>query len=60
MNANWEDKDYTLPILPEGFMWKLAFTSDDVSTEEGGELPWDDPSGITLGARTTAVLIGTA
>ena len=60
VNANWEDKDYTLPILPEGFMWKLAFTSDGVSTEEGGELPWDDPSGITLGARTTAVLIGTA
>ena len=58
VNAFWEDQRYTLPILPEGFRWRLAFDSRGVSADPGGELPPEDSSGITLGPRSAAILIG--
>ena len=60
VNAYWEEKYFTLPALPEGFGWKLAFDSRGFSSDAGDELPCADPSGIALGPRTAAVLIGTA
>ena len=59
VNAYWEDKVFTLPVLPEGYSWRQAFDSRDVSSDAGNEQPCADPS-ITLGPRTTAVLIGIA
>ena len=59
VNAYWEEQRFTLPTLPEGFRWKLAFEAYGVSTDIGEERTHDDSSGITLGPRTTAVLIGT-
>ncbi len=56
VNAHWEEHRFRLPAMPEGFGWRLAFEAYGVSTDPGEELPWEEP-GITLGPRTTAVLI---
>ena len=45
-----------MPIVPQGFKWHIAFESNGISTEPGEELPLRGER-ITLGARTTAVLI---
>jgi glycogen operon protein len=58
VNAYWETQHYGLPILPEGFQWGLAFESHDVSTDVNDERPLEDQSGIVLGPRSAAVLIG--
>ena len=58
VNAYWETQHYGLPILPEGFQWGLAFESHDVSTDVNDERPPEDQSGIVLGPRSAAVLIG--
>ena len=58
VNAYWETQHYGLPILPEGFQWGLAFESHDVSTYVNDERPLEDQSGIVLGPRSAAVLIG--
>ena len=58
VNAYWETQHYGLPILPEGFQWGLAFESHDVSTDLNEERPLEDQSGIVLGPRSAAVLVG--
>ena len=58
VNAYWEEQRFTLPVLPDGFRWRLAFDSGGFSADPGKELPLKDQSGITLGPRSTAVLIG--
>jgi len=58
VNAYWEAQHYSLPILPDGFQWGLAFESYGVSTDLNDERPLEDQSGIVLGPRSTAVLIG--
>ena len=58
VNAYWETQHYGLPILPEGVQWGLAFESHDVSTDVNDERPLEDQSGIVLGPRSAAVLIG--
>ena len=60
VNAYWEEQRFMLPTLPEGFRWKLAFEAYGVSTDIGEARTHEDSSGITLGPRTTAVLIGTS
>lgn len=57
VNAWWEEQRFELPVLPEGFRWKLAFEAYGVSSEVGREPLHHDFSGITLGPRTTAVLV---
>ena len=56
VNAHWEEHRFVLPVVPERYGWKLAFEAYGVSTEPGEELPWKE-DGITLGPRTTAILI---
>ena len=56
VNAHWEPHDFELPIVPEGFTWRLAFASAGVSTDAGQEQPLDH-STIPLGSRSAAVLI---
>ena len=55
VNAHWEEHRFILPVIPEGFGWKLAFEAYGVSTDPGKEIPWKENS-ITLGPRTTAIL----
>ncbi|MBQ3416545.1 MAG: glycogen debranching protein GlgX [Ruminococcus sp.] len=55
VNAHWEEHRFTLPVIPSGYRWHLAFQTDGFSSEPGEEKPLKD-DGITLGARTTAVL----
>lgn len=58
VNAHWEEHRFSLPVLPEGFQWRLAFEAYGVRSEPGEEKIHDDQTGIKLGPRTTAVLIG--
>ena len=58
VNAHWEEHRFELPVIPEGCEWRLAFEAYGVSTDAGKEIMLDDTSGISLGARSTAVLIG--
>ncbi len=58
VNAHWEEHRFSLPVLPEGFQWGLAFEAYGVRSEPGEEKIHDDQTGINLGPRTTAVLIG--
>ena len=57
VNAHWEEHRFTLPVIPEGFRWYLAFEAYGVSADPGKELPWKDSSGIVLGPRSTAVMV---
>ncbi len=55
VNAHWETHRFELPVLPEGFTWRLFCLSDDPSPET--PVPLEDPSSLTLGPRSSAVLI---
>ncbi len=57
VNAHWEEHRFELPIVPDGYEWKLAFEAYGLSTDTGREKKLDDTSGSTLGARTTAIFI---
>ncbi|MBQ4310822.1 MAG: glycogen debranching protein GlgX [Oscillospiraceae bacterium] len=58
VNAHWEEHRFGLPELPAGYVWKLAFEAYGFSSDTGYEKPLEDQTGITLGARSTAVLVG--
>lgn len=58
VNAHWEEHRFSLPVLPASFGWYLAFETYGVSSDPGEEKPHGDSSGIILGARSTAVLVG--
>ena len=58
VNAHWEEHRFALPVIPAGFGWHTAFSSQaDIADPEGTE-PLLDPSGYTLAPRSSAVLIG--
>ena len=56
VNAHWEEHQFELPVVPEQFVWHLAFSSDGISTDPDEEIPLTENS-VKIGARTTAVLI---
>ena len=58
VNAHWEEHRFSLPVLPEGFRWRIAFEAYGVWSEPGAAKLHHDQTGINLGPRTTAVLIG--
>ena len=58
INAHWEEHLFRLPVLPEGFEWKLAFEAYGVFTAPGEEQELQDAGSINLGPRTTAILVG--
>jgi len=58
VNAHWEEHRFTLPVLPASFGWHLAFEAYGFSSDPGKESPCGDSSGIILGPRTAAVLVG--
>ncbi|WP_022762429.1 glycogen debranching protein GlgX [Butyrivibrio sp. AD3002] len=48
VNAHWEDHDFELPILPEGYKWELVL--------ESGGYGYDGSGRICLKNRSTAIL----
>ena len=50
VNAYWEEMRFTLPILPEGFKWKIKLSTAKDRTIENGE--------VCLPPRSTAVIMG--
>ena len=58
INAHWEEHLFRLPVLPEGFEWKLVFEAYGVFTAPGEEQDLQDAGSINLGPRTTAILVG--
>ncbi len=57
VNAHWDEHRFELPIVPTGCVWKLAFEAYGFSAEAGCEKKLDDPSGIVIGPRSSAILI---
>lgn len=57
VNSHWEEHRFGLPVVPEKYVWRLASEAYGVSSAPGSEKELGDQSGITLGARSTAVLI---
>ena len=58
VNAHWEEHEYELPGLPEGYGWYLAFYSNGESYDSGGEKVLKDARTVSLTPRSSAVLIG--
>ena len=58
VNAHWEEHRFELPVIPEGYEWRLAFEGYGFSSEPGKEKRLEDQAGITIGARSTAVIAG--
>jgi glycogen operon protein len=57
VNAHWEEHIYELPIIPEGMSWKLIARSD-AAGDGRMDANVTVPGRITMGPRSTAVLIG--
>ncbi len=49
VNAFWEGQTFQLPIIPEGYSWKVVLKSSDYG--------YDGNNSITLSSRSTAILI---
>lgn len=58
VNAHWEEHRFTLPSLPEGYLWRLVFEAYGFDSDPDSPEIYHDQTGINLGPRTTAVLIG--
>ncbi len=58
VNAHWEEHTYTLPVIPEGMKWHLSCEAYGASYAPGKEKKLSDQERLTLGPRSTAVLIG--
>ena len=57
VNAHWEEHEYELPVVPDGFKWCLSCQSSGYTTEPGKEKPLENGMRITLRPRSSAVLI---
>ncbi|MCR5775064.1 MAG: glycogen debranching enzyme, partial [Lachnospiraceae bacterium] len=57
VNSHWEEHEFNLPVIPEGFSWHLAFEAYGFSCEPGKETKRSGTTGLTLGPRSTAILI---
>ena len=58
VNAYWEEQTYELPALPDKYNWYMAFEAYGYCAEEGKEDKLANQSAVTLGPRTTVILIG--
>ena len=57
VNAHWEEHAFTLPKIPAELKWALFCEAYGVSAVPGKEKKLPDQTQITLGARSTAVLV---
>ncbi len=58
VNAHWEEHYFEFPGIPRDMRWHLLFEAYGFSREPGTEEEYSDQSGIRLGPRTTAILVG--
>ena len=58
VNAHWEEHAFTLPKLPAEMKWYLSCEAYGASYAPGKEKVLPDQGRLTLGGRSTAVLIG--
>lgn len=58
VNAYWEEQTFSLPQLPEGMKWTLSCEAYGASYAPGKEKALPDQGRLTLGGRSTAVLVG--
>ena len=58
VNAHWEEHCFELPVLPDNYKWHLAFEANGPACEPGEEKPLFSGNTVTLGPRSTAVLLG--
>ncbi|MCR5788948.1 MAG: glycogen debranching protein GlgX [Lachnospiraceae bacterium] len=56
VNAHWEEHCFTLPVIPAGFVWRLAFETGAARAAEEGDTVLPDETKLVLSPRTTAVL----
>ena len=57
VNAHWEEHTFELPIVPNGMKWHPAAYSYERAYAPGSEKAAKDQHAVTLGPRSTAVLI---
>ena len=57
VNAHWDEHRFELPIVPNGYIWRLAFEAYGFSAGPGCGEKLADPSGIVIGPRSSAILI---
>ena len=57
VNAHWEEHTFELPIVPEGMKWHLVAEAYGKAYTAGREPVAKDQHRITLGPRTTAILV---
>ena len=57
VNAHWEEHTFELPIVPKGMKWHLAAEAYGKAYTAGREPVAKDQHKITLGPRSTAILI---
>jgi len=57
VNAHWEAHRFGLPAIPDGYRWYTAFESEGFSSEPGNEKLREELSAISLGPRSTVVLV---
>lgn len=57
VNAHWEEHSFGLPVVPEGFRWRLAFDSAGFSSEPGTEREDIPQDHVTLCPRNSLILV---
>ena len=57
VNAHWEEHGFEFPVIPEKMSWYTAFDSNGFHSEPGNEKRSSDQHTVTLGPRSTAILI---
>ncbi len=57
VNAHWEEHCFTLPVMPEGYVWHMSAEAYGASFAPGEEPACKEQKRLTLGPRTTAVLV---
>ena len=58
VNAHWEEHWFEIPVLPEGYRWRLSFNTEGYAAEPGKERELDRQDGMMIKDRTIVVLIG--
>ncbi len=57
VNAHWEEHEYELPVVPDGLKWYLCCEASGFSAKPGKEKLLTNGMRITLGPRSSVVLI---
>jgi glycogen operon protein len=58
VNAHWEEHWFEIPVLPEGYRWRLSFNTEGYAEEPGEERELARQDGMMIKDRTIVVLVG--